>query len=126
MFGQRLKDAHTAVEYFLFTVDEWLWFRSGEGRLSLVVRSVNTARSVLAELPAEEQLAACRELVHEPKWRVVTCAQLVSLRADPSMKPAVDRFLDELAGSDSYGSFVSQVRRRGTAGEVIRVPNRSL
>ncbi len=34
------KQITDAVEAFLFAVDEWLWFRSGEGRLSLVVRTV--------------------------------------------------------------------------------------
>jgi hypothetical protein len=28
------------IEYFLFTVDEWLWFRSGESRASLVARTI--------------------------------------------------------------------------------------
>jgi hypothetical protein len=34
------KQITDAIEYFLFTVDEWLWFRSGETRLSLAVRTV--------------------------------------------------------------------------------------
>ncbi len=34
------KQVTDAVEHFLFTIDEWLWFRSGEGRASLVARTV--------------------------------------------------------------------------------------
>ncbi|MCC6420259.1 MAG: hypothetical protein IT429_18655 [Gemmataceae bacterium] len=34
------KQITDAVESFLFAIDEWLWFRSGEGRVSLVVRTV--------------------------------------------------------------------------------------
>ena len=34
------KEITDAIEYFLFTVDEWLWFRSGETSLSLAVRTV--------------------------------------------------------------------------------------
>ncbi len=34
------KEVTDAVEYFLFTVDEWLWFRSGQTRLSLWARTV--------------------------------------------------------------------------------------
>src|SRR5262249_15572813 len=31
-----------SIEYVLFTVDEWLRFRTGEGRLSMAVRAVAT------------------------------------------------------------------------------------
>ncbi len=34
------KQVTDAVEHFLFTIDEWLWFRSGESRTSLVVRTI--------------------------------------------------------------------------------------
>jgi hypothetical protein len=34
------KQITDAIEYFLFTVDEWLWFRSGESQLALVVRTI--------------------------------------------------------------------------------------
>jgi hypothetical protein len=34
------KQITDAMEYFLFSVDEWLWFRSGESRASLVIRTI--------------------------------------------------------------------------------------
>ncbi|HYT91560.1 MAG TPA: hypothetical protein VEL76_22800, partial [Gemmataceae bacterium] len=34
------KEITDKIEYFLFTVDEWLWFRSGDTRTSLVTRTI--------------------------------------------------------------------------------------
>jgi hypothetical protein len=88
----------------------------GYKRLGAVLRSVTTARRVLGELPVEAQLAACRELALEPRWRTVTCTQLTTLREDPASRRAVDALLDELARSPDLAPLVARVRAARTTG----------
>lgn len=83
---------------------------AGYRRLGEVLRSVDTTRRVLQELPPEARLAACRELVLEPRWRTLSCSQLTTLRTDPEMRPAVDAFLDELARSPDNAWLAARIR----------------
>jgi hypothetical protein len=82
----------------------------GYRRLGMVLRSVTTARRVLGELPVEAQLAACRELALEPRWRTVACARLTTLREDPAARRAVDALLAELGRSPELAPLVERVR----------------
>lgn len=82
----------------------------GYRRLGTVLRSVTTARRVLDELPIDAQLAACRELVLEPRWRTITCTHLTTLREDPSLREAVDALLTELSRSPDLAPLVERVR----------------
>lgn len=113
-FGRQLdaalarSDAAAAAE-LLATSDEALRIE-GYRRLGAVLRSLSTARRVLEELPVGEQLAACRELAVEPRWRTVAVTRLTTLHDDPANRAAVEALLAELARSPELAPLVRRIR----------------
>jgi hypothetical protein len=113
-------DAAAAAQ-LLATSDDALRVE-GYRRLGAVLRSVSTARRVLEDLPVGEQLAACRELAVEPRWRTVAASRLTSLHDDPANRAAVEALLSELTRSPELVPLVERVRARkarGVPGESI-------
>jgi hypothetical protein len=84
---------------------------AGYKRLAGALRSVTTAERVLRGLPAPERLAACRELAAEPRWRSVTCTELRGLHTDETMRPAVERLLEEFGRSPALAPLAERVRQ---------------
>jgi hypothetical protein len=116
-------DAPAAAALLATTDDELR--AAGYRRLGEVLRSVSTARQLLTELPAIEQLAACRELALEPRWRSVACIQLTALRDDERTREAVDALLAEFSRSPELAPLAERVRGATTVNRTD-VMNRSV